>query len=105
MNNPNSAILTVGQLKAAIAPFDDAQPVRVSVPEDFDRTGAHPAQISNNIHEWGMLHNDLWSDGCYTHATVQIPLLMGAEEVNHDISDEYLVTPSEDDPEGLEDYW
>lgn len=67
------AIRTVGELIKALSEFPPDQQVRVSVPSDIHTGDPFGHFVSDNIHEWGLVSSELWSDGA-AHAVVQIPI-------------------------------
>jgi hypothetical protein len=99
------AVLTVGALIDILSQFDRDQPVRLAINEDQVGDGATAYQISAHIHEWGMMQNDIWSDGCLTDATVNIPILGEGEMISHNIPDKFFVKPRSDDPKAQGNYW
>ena len=101
------ALLTVGSLIKALEKFPKGLPVRIAAGACVDDPdiGCRAYKISAGLHEYGMVADDLWSDGCDTHRTVNIPLISEKDSPNHNVSDKFLVEASEDDPDREGTYW
>lgn len=89
-----------------LSKFPKGMSVRVSVPEDFDRFSPHSAYIANNLHVYGLIADDLWTDGT-GHAVLQIPLCDNEDhnKFTFDGKMKHEVKPSKDDPEGEGTYF
>ena len=106
MTKSDSIIFTVGELIEALSAFPKDQEIRLSVPATINTEDPVGHYIGKNLHEWGLVAGELWSDGV-AHAVVQIPVIAYHETVGPipEPSDKWLREDPENDPDGEETYF